>query len=162
MFGRKALPFLMQRLLSALAMAAMLRFQFLDVDLFRGKQVGPQQGDDYHACKQQCAKDESVILHAEQRHKPHAHHTENVHGEVDERAGASGIAVVLRKQDVGGIQAYQLHNLQHVALQNGWTTFTSTQCRYNLLYREDERKFSKRLLQASIELRPKTAKDPVS
>lgn len=139
MFGRKALLFLMQRLVSALAMAAMLRFQFLDVGLLRGEQVGPQQGDDYHACKQQCAKAERVVPHAEQRHKPHAYHTENVHGEVDERAGASGIAVVLRKQDVGGIQAYQLHNLQHVALQNGWTTFTSMQCRYNLLYREDER-----------------------
>lgn len=139
MLGRKALFFLMQRLVSALAMAAMLRFQFLDVDLFRGEQVSPQQGDDYHACKQQCAKAKSIVLHAEQRYKPHAHHTENVHGEVDERAGASGIAVVLRKQDVGGIQAYQLHNLQHVALQNGLTTFTSMQCRYNLLYREDER-----------------------
>lgn len=139
MFGRKALLFLMQRLVSALAMAAMLRFQFLDVGLFRGEQVGPQQGDDYHACEQQCAKAERLVPHAEQRHKPHAYHTENVHGEVDERAGASGIAVVLRKQDVGGIQAYQLHNLRHVALQNGWTTFTSMQCRYNLLYREDER-----------------------
>lgn len=139
MLGRKALFFLMQRLVSALTMAAMLRFQFLDVDLFRGEQVSPQQGDDYHACKQQCAKAKSIVLHAEQRYKPHAHHTENVHGEVDERAGASGIAVVLRKQDVGGIQAYQLHNLQHVALQNGLTTFTSMQCRYNLLYREDER-----------------------
>lgn len=49
MFGRKALLFLMQRLVSALAMAAMLRFQFLDVGLLRGEQVGPQQGDDYHA-----------------------------------------------------------------------------------------------------------------
>ena len=35
--------------------------------------------------------------------------------------------------------AYQLHNLQVVAQQNGWTTFTSMQCHYNLLYREDER-----------------------
>lgn len=139
MFERKALLFLMQRLVSALAMAAMLRFQLLDVGLFRGEQVGPQQGDGYHACEQQCAKAERVVPHAEQRHKPHAYHTENVHGEVDERAGASGIAVVLRKQDVGGIQAYQLHNPQNVALQNGWTTFTSMQCRYNLLYRENER-----------------------
>ena len=35
--------------------------------------------------------------------------------------------------------AYQLHNLQVIAEQNGWTTFTSMQCHYNLLYREDER-----------------------
>ena len=35
--------------------------------------------------------------------------------------------------------AYQLHNMQVVAEHNGWTTFTSMQCHYNLLYREDER-----------------------
>ena len=35
--------------------------------------------------------------------------------------------------------AYQLHNMQVVAEQNGWTPFTSMQCHYNLLYREDER-----------------------
>lgn len=35
--------------------------------------------------------------------------------------------------------AYQLHNLQVIAEQNGWTKFTSMQCHYNLLYREDER-----------------------
>lgn len=35
--------------------------------------------------------------------------------------------------------AYQFHNLQHVAEQNGWTKFTSMQCHYNLLYRENER-----------------------
>lgn len=35
--------------------------------------------------------------------------------------------------------AYQLHNLQVVAERNGWTTFSSMQCHYNLLYREDER-----------------------
>lgn len=35
--------------------------------------------------------------------------------------------------------AYQLHNMQVVAQQNGWTPFASMQCHYNLLYREDER-----------------------
>ncbi|MBM6689208.1 aldo/keto reductase [Collinsella ihumii] len=35
--------------------------------------------------------------------------------------------------------AYQLHTMQEVALKNGWTPFTSMQCHYNLLYREDER-----------------------
>lgn len=35
--------------------------------------------------------------------------------------------------------AYQLHNMQVVAAQNGWTQFASMQCHYNLLYRESER-----------------------
>lgn len=35
--------------------------------------------------------------------------------------------------------AYQLHNMQIVAEQNNWTKFTSMQCHYNLLYRENER-----------------------
>lgn len=35
--------------------------------------------------------------------------------------------------------AYQLHNMQVAAERNGWTPFTSMQCHYNLLYREDER-----------------------
>lgn len=35
--------------------------------------------------------------------------------------------------------AYQLHNMQVIAEQNGWTKFTSMQCHYNLLYRENER-----------------------
>ena len=35
--------------------------------------------------------------------------------------------------------AYQLYNLQQVAKDHGWTQFTSMQCHYNLLYREDER-----------------------
>lgn len=35
--------------------------------------------------------------------------------------------------------AYQFHNMQVAAERNGWTKFTSMQCHYNLLYREDER-----------------------
>lgn len=35
--------------------------------------------------------------------------------------------------------AYQLHSMQVAAERNGWTPFTSMQCHYNLLYREDER-----------------------
>lgn len=35
--------------------------------------------------------------------------------------------------------AYQLHTMQEAARRNGWTPFTSMQCHYNLLYREDER-----------------------
>lgn len=35
--------------------------------------------------------------------------------------------------------AYQLHNMQVIAVNNGWEQFTNMQCHYNLLYREDER-----------------------
>ena len=35
--------------------------------------------------------------------------------------------------------AYQLHDMQVAAEDNGWTKFTSMQLHYNLLYREDER-----------------------
>ncbi len=45
----------------------------------------------------------------------------------------------VRALGASAMYAYQLHNMQVVAKQNGWTTFTSMQCHYNLLYREDER-----------------------
>ena len=45
----------------------------------------------------------------------------------------------VRALGASAMYAYQLHNMQHVAQQNGWTTFTSMQNHYNLLYREDER-----------------------
>ncbi len=45
----------------------------------------------------------------------------------------------VRALGASAMYAYQLHNMQVVAEQNGWTTFTSMQCHYNLLYREDER-----------------------
>lgn len=35
--------------------------------------------------------------------------------------------------------AYQLHNMQDIARENGWTLFTNMQCHHNLLYRENER-----------------------
>ena len=35
--------------------------------------------------------------------------------------------------------AYQLHNMQICAEQNGWTKFSVLQAHYNLIYREDER-----------------------
>ena len=35
--------------------------------------------------------------------------------------------------------AYQLHNMQDIAVRHGWTPFTNMQCHYNLLYRENER-----------------------
>ena len=45
----------------------------------------------------------------------------------------------VRALGASAMYAYQLHNMQVLALQNGWTQFTSMQCHYNLLYREDER-----------------------
>lgn len=45
----------------------------------------------------------------------------------------------VRALGASAMYAYQLHNLQDIALANGWTQFTSMQCHYNLLYREDER-----------------------
>ncbi|MBZ8177572.1 aldo/keto reductase [Corynebacterium poyangense] len=35
--------------------------------------------------------------------------------------------------------AYQFHHMIHALEQNGWTPFSTMQCHYNLLYREDER-----------------------
>ena len=45
----------------------------------------------------------------------------------------------VRALGASAMYAYQLHNMQVAAQQNGWTPFTSMQCHYNLLYREDER-----------------------
>ncbi len=45
----------------------------------------------------------------------------------------------VRALGASAMYAYQLHNMQIAAEANGWTKFTSMQCHYNLLYREDER-----------------------
>ena len=45
----------------------------------------------------------------------------------------------VRALGASAMYAYQLHNMQVLAAQNGWTQFTSMQNHYNLLYREDER-----------------------
>ena len=45
----------------------------------------------------------------------------------------------VRALGASAMYAYQLHNMQVTAEKNGWTPFTSMQCHYNLLYREDER-----------------------
>ena len=50
--------------------------------------------------------------------------------------------------------AYQFHNLQAVADANGWTQFTSMQCHYNLLYREDERELIPVCQQYDVALTP--------
>lgn len=50
--------------------------------------------------------------------------------------------------------AYQLHNMQVVAGVNGWTQFSSMQCHYNLLYREDEREMIPVCKQFGMSLTP--------
>ncbi len=45
----------------------------------------------------------------------------------------------VRALGASAMYAYQLHNMQIAAERNGWAKFTSMQCHYNLLYREDER-----------------------
>lgn len=45
----------------------------------------------------------------------------------------------VRALGASAMYGYQLHNLQVVADQNGWTRFSSMQNHYNLLHREDER-----------------------
>lgn len=50
--------------------------------------------------------------------------------------------------------AYQFHTLQTVAEANGWTKFTSMQCHYNLLYREDEREMIPVCRQYDVVLTP--------
>lgn len=45
----------------------------------------------------------------------------------------------VRALGASAMYGYQLHNMQNVAKENGWTLFSSMQNHYNLLYREDER-----------------------
>lgn len=45
----------------------------------------------------------------------------------------------VRALGASAMYGYQLHNLQVLADQHGWTRFASLQNHYNLLYREDER-----------------------
>lgn len=49
---------------------------------------------------------------------------------------------------------YQFHNMQEVALKNGWTLFSTMQNHYNLLYREDERELIPLCNQYGISLIP--------
>ena len=60
----------------------------------------------------------------------------------------------VRALGASAMYAYQLHNLQIVAEQNGWTKFTSMQCHYNLLYREDEREMIPVCRQYNMALTP--------
>lgn len=49
---------------------------------------------------------------------------------------------------------YQFHNMQIAAEKNGWTKFSSMQCHYNLLYREDEREMIPICRQMDVALTP--------
>ncbi|MCF2706800.1 aldo/keto reductase [Arcanobacterium haemolyticum] len=49
------------------------------------------------------------------------------------------VAGKVRAIGASEMYAYQYHNMQIVARDNGWTPFTTMQCHYNLLYRESER-----------------------
>ncbi|HIT52217.1 MAG TPA: aldo/keto reductase [Candidatus Aveggerthella excrementigallinarum] len=60
----------------------------------------------------------------------------------------------VRALGASAMYAYQFHNLQHVAEQNGWTKFTSMQNHYNLLYREDERELIPVCRQYDVALTP--------
>ena len=60
----------------------------------------------------------------------------------------------VRALGASAMYAYQFHNLQLVAEQHGWTTFTSMQNHYNLLYREDEREMIPVRRQYDVALTP--------
>lgn len=60
----------------------------------------------------------------------------------------------VRALGASAMYAYQLHNLQVIADQNGWTRFSSMQNHYNLLHREDERELIPVCRQYSMALTP--------
>ncbi|MBO6046985.1 MAG: aldo/keto reductase [Erysipelotrichaceae bacterium] len=45
----------------------------------------------------------------------------------------------VRALGASAMYGYQLHNMQNIAKEHGWTQFSTMQNHYNLLYREDER-----------------------
>ncbi|MGM9972227.1 MAG: aldo/keto reductase [Anaeroplasmataceae bacterium] len=50
--------------------------------------------------------------------------------------------------------AYQFHNMQELAIKNGWAKFSTMQNHYNLLYREDERELIPVCKQYNVTLIP--------
>ncbi|RTE50809.1 aldo/keto reductase [Actinobaculum sp. 352] len=60
----------------------------------------------------------------------------------------------VRALGASAMYAYQLHNMQVVAHENGWTKFASMQNHYNLLYREDEREMIPVCQQYGMSLTP--------
>ncbi len=60
----------------------------------------------------------------------------------------------VRALGASAMYAYQFHNMQVVADQNSWTRFSSMQCHYNLLYREDEREMIPVCRQYGVSITP--------
>lgn len=60
----------------------------------------------------------------------------------------------VRALGASAMYGYQLHNLQALADQGGWTRFASLQNHYNLLYREDERELIPVAQQYGMSLTP--------
>ncbi len=60
----------------------------------------------------------------------------------------------VRALGASAMYAYRFHNMQVVADQNGWTRFSSMQCHYNLLYREDEREMIPVCRQYGVSITP--------
>lgn len=60
----------------------------------------------------------------------------------------------VRAIGASAMYAYQFHNMQVVAKENGWTLFSTMQNHYNLLYREDEREMIPVCNQYNVSLIP--------
>lgn len=60
----------------------------------------------------------------------------------------------VRALGASAMYGYQLHTMQHVADEHGWTRFASMQNHYNLLYREDERELIPVCRQFGMSLTP--------
>lgn len=60
----------------------------------------------------------------------------------------------VRALGASAMYAYQFHNMQLVAINNGWTPFSAMENHYNLLYREDERELIPVCKQFNVSLIP--------
>ena len=60
----------------------------------------------------------------------------------------------VRALGASAMYSYQFHNMQVVAEKNGWTPFSTMQCHYNLLYRDDEREMIPVCRQYGVSLTP--------
>lgn len=60
----------------------------------------------------------------------------------------------VRALGASAMYGYQFHNMQVAAQENGWTPFSTMQCHYNLLYREDEREMIPVCRQYGVSLTP--------
>ena len=60
----------------------------------------------------------------------------------------------VRAIGASAMYGYQFHNMQEVAIKNGWTLFSTMQNHYNLIYREDERELINVCKQYNVSLVP--------